>query len=166
MIPSGADVPLDARSADGFIDVTVRPVAPGDADCWSELRTAFWPGTSDAHRSEIREYFDESPGHWVCFVAVGPDGSIVGIVEVGLRDYAERCRTSPVGYLEGIYVDPEARAAGVGRMMVAVGEQWARSHGCSEMASDRDLTNDVGGSFHEALGFVEAHRQVCYRKDL
>jgi aminoglycoside 6'-N-acetyltransferase I len=144
----------------------VRHVVAADAARWSELRTAFWPDTSDAHRAEIAEYFSTPPAHWVCLVAVTSDGHVVGIAEVGLRDYAERCKTSPVGYLEGIYVDPEARTAGVGRLLVTFGEAWARGQGCVEMASDRSIENDLSGAFHEALGFEEAHRLVCYRKDL
>jgi len=147
-------------------DLTVREVEASDSDRWSELRTAFWPDTPDAHRAEIADYFSSPPGHWVCLVAVEAGDHIVGIAEVGLRDYAERCKTSPVGYLEGIYVDPDARTSGVGRMLVSFGEAWARGRGCVEMASDRTIDNEGSGRFHEALGFEEAHRLVCYRKEI
>jgi aminoglycoside 6'-N-acetyltransferase I len=160
------DEGIAGEGIDQSVDLTVREAVAPDAERWSELRTAFWPDTSDAHRAEIEEYFSAPPDHWVCLVAVASGGHVVGIAEVGLRDYAERCKTSPVGYLEGIYVDPVARTAGVGRLLVSFGEAWARGRGCAEMASDRSIENEVSGSFHEALGFEEAHRLVCYRKDL
>jgi aminoglycoside 6'-N-acetyltransferase I len=91
---------------------------------------------------------------------------IVGFAEVGLRAYAEDCVTSPVGYLEGIYVVDAERGRGVGRALVAAGEQWARAQGCTEMASDRELANEASGLFHQALGYEEVERIVCFKKSL
>ena len=76
------------------------------------------------------------------------------------------CRTSPVGYLEGIYVDETHRRKGAARALVLAGEAWARRLGCTEFASDRALDNDESGAFHRAAGFDEVERIVCYRKDL
>lgn len=147
-------------------DVLVRPARPEDAVEWSRLRTALWPESPLDHPPEIAAYFADPPQRAVCLVAAGPDGHLVGFAEMGLRDCAEECRTSPVGYVEGIYVDPELRTTGVGRALVAAGEAWARERGCSEMASDRALDNEASGAFHEAIGFTEAGRIVCYRKEL
>ncbi len=71
-----------------------------------------------------------------------------------------------MGYIEGIFVHPEYRQDAVGRALVAAAEVWAIEQGCTEMASDRQLGNQSSGSFHEALGFEEAERLVCYRKSL
>jgi aminoglycoside 6'-N-acetyltransferase I len=144
----------------------VRAARPEDALEWSRLRTALWPDSPLDHPPEIAAYFADPPEHAVCLVAADADGHLMGFAEFGLRDYAEECRTSPVGYLEGIYVEPDARAGGVGRALVAAGEDWARQRGCREMASDRALDNDASGAFHEAIGFAEAGRIVCYRKEL
>ncbi len=130
------------------------------------MRTALWPESPEDHPEEIAEYFAAPPTRSVCLVATDRHGAVVGFAEVGLRDYAEDCYTSPVGYLEGIYVEPEARISGVGRALVAAGEEWARALGCTEMASDRALDNESSGSFHEAIGFSETVRLVAYRKDL
>jgi GNAT superfamily N-acetyltransferase len=35
-----------------------------------------------------------------------------------------------VGVIEGIYVDPDARACGIGELMMSVALDWFRSHGC------------------------------------
>jgi aminoglycoside 6'-N-acetyltransferase I len=74
--------------------------------------------------------------------------------------------SSPVGYLEGIFVVPEHRRSGVGEALVRAAEAWARERGCTEMASDRQLDNEPSGVFHEAVGYEEAERIVCYRKSL
>ena len=43
------------------------------------------------------------------FVVERADGSVAGFVEVGARPYADGCDTSPVGYVEAWYVDPDVR---------------------------------------------------------
>ncbi len=45
-------------------------------------------------------------------------------------------------------------------------EGWARKKGCSEMASDHEVGNEASGAFHEALGYQEVERIVCFRKGL
>lgn len=94
------------------------------------------------------------------------NGQLVGFVEVSLRDYAEGCESSPVGYLEGWYVVPEHRKTGIGRRLVQAAEDWARAKGCSEMASDSELSNTQGQQAHARLGYQEVERMVCFRKSL
>lgn len=144
----------------------VRDAEARDADGWARLRERLWPGSAGEHTREIATYVRGEPVRWVCLVAEDDAGDLVGFVEVGLRDYAEGCRTSPVGYLEGIYVRPGSRSSGVGRMLVEAAEEWARRQGCIEMASDRELDNEASGRFHRALGYEEVERIVCFRKDL
>ena len=146
--------------------ISVRPAEGRDAAAWIRLRTALWPESPDDHPPEVASYFRAPPEESVCLVAEDGSGRIVGFAELGLRAYAEECSTSPVGYLEGIFVESSARKTGVGRALVAAGEAWAGDRGCTEMASDRALDNAESGVFHEAVGFSEVHRIVCYRKEL
>ena len=76
------------------------------------------------------------------------------------------CETSPVGFLEGIYVDPAQRRQGMARALNAAAEQWARACGCSEFASDALLDNIDSHRMHAALGFAETERVVMFRKVL
>jgi aminoglycoside 6'-N-acetyltransferase I len=94
------------------------------------------------------------------------EGELVGLVEVSLRPYAEGCETSPVGYLEGLYVIPAFRKRGIARLLVQEAEAWARAQGCREMASDAELTNLLGQEVHRRLGYEETERLVCFRKTL
>ena len=77
------------------------------------------------------------------------------------RDYVNSCATSPVGFLEGLYVDPEFRHRGIARKLCRAVEDWAASLGCSEFASDVHLHNEKSQKAHEAL---ETERVVYYRK--
>lgn len=144
----------------------VRHVEARDAEAWISLRDALWPGSRADHEAEVPSWLAEPPEREACFVATLRDGRIVGFVEARLREYAEDCLTTPVGYLEGIYVVPEVRVMGVGRALVDAAEAWARGRGCTEMASDRELANEASGAFHEAVGYQETVRIVCYRKSL
>ena len=71
-----------------------------------------------------------------------------------------------MGYLEGVFVLPEHRGGGIGAALVDAAEGWARERGCTEMASDRELDNEASGTFHQALGYEEVERIVCFRKSL
>jgi len=144
----------------------VRPVAAQDADAWLALRDEFWPDSFEDHAVEIEVFIGDPPSDEACFVAELDGHGIVGFTEVGLRRYAEGSTTSPVGYLEGIFVAAEHRRAGIARLLAAAGEYWAVSRGCTEMASDRDLANEASGAFHDAVGYREAARSVCYIKPI
>ena len=89
------------------------------------------------------------------FVAERPDGSIAGFVEAGSRPYADGCDRSPVGYIEAWFVDPDERCAGYGRALLAAAEEWARTRGYREMASDAQLSNDVSHAAHRRAGYGE-----------
>jgi aminoglycoside 6'-N-acetyltransferase I len=95
---------------------------------------------------------------------VRESGGLCGFAEVSTRPYADGCRTSPVAFLEGWYVDPDFRGQGVGRALVGAVEAWARERGLQELASDALLDNEVSQKAHERLGFVEVERAVRYRK--
>ena len=130
------------------------------------MRVALWPHLSDAENERESAAIMEQPEQFVVFVAISPAGAIEGFVEVRLREYADGCDSSPVGYLEGWFVVPQRRRAGVGRQLVAAAEDWARSHGCTEMGSDSILDNVDGQRAHARLGYEEIERQVCFRKSL
>jgi aminoglycoside 6'-N-acetyltransferase I len=79
---------------------------------------------------------------------------------------AEGCNTSPIGYLEGWYVEPEQRGKGIGRALVRKAEAWAAASGCKEMASDAEFANKLGRAAHEKLGYEEVEVLAHYRKPL
>ena len=86
-----------------------------------------------------------------------------------VRPAARLCEgayTSPVGYLEGIYVEPAFRRCGVAAELVRACEAWARARGCSEFASDTEAENVRSIHFHLSVGFQEANRVVCFLKRL
>ena len=95
------------------------------------------------------------------------DGESAGFAQCQLRhDYVEGTETSPVGYLEGIFIKECFRHNGYARQLVSACEDWARMQGCQEFASDCEISNDVSLRFHMSMGFSEANRIICFTKKL
>ena len=130
---------------------------------WQALRSDLWPDLNAANARECAAILGDEG--YAVFVAESGN-ELTGFVEARLRPYADGCDTSPVGFIEGWYVVPESRRTGIGKMLVAAAETWARSKGCTEMASDAILENAEGRRAHERLGYAEVERKVAFRKDL
>jgi aminoglycoside 6'-N-acetyltransferase I len=91
---------------------------------------------------------------------------LVGFLEAAQRKYADGCDTSPVGYIEGWYVEPDVRRSGVGKALVQAAEDWARQLGLREMASDCLIDNQISYNAHHSLGYEEVERLVHFKKKL
>jgi aminoglycoside 6'-N-acetyltransferase I len=89
-----------------------------------------------------------------------------GFLEAGTRKYAEGGESSPVGYIEGWYVDADLRSQGVGKALMQAAEDWARSQGLTEMGSDTWLDNEASIRAHIRLGYKETERLVHFVKRL
>lgn len=95
------------------------------------------------------------------------DIEAIGFAQCQLRyDYVEGTSSSPVGYLEGLYVKESFRKQGVAKQLVKACEDWAKEKGCSEFASDCELENEESLAMHLKLGFSEANRVICFKKVL
>ncbi|MEX3747146.1 aminoglycoside 6'-N-acetyltransferase [Lysinibacillus xylanilyticus] len=95
------------------------------------------------------------------------DDEAVGFAQCQLRtDYVEGTHSSPVGYLEGLFVNEPNRQKGIAKLLVESCEQWAKRKGCIEFASDCELQNLESLAVHLKLGFSEANRIICFTKEL
>jgi aminoglycoside 6'-N-acetyltransferase I len=131
---------------------------------WLRMRRALWPDCPDSiHRHEMTLLRRETGA---VFAVRRVDGGLGGFAEVSVRRYAEGCHGGRVGYLEGWYVEPELRGAGVGRALLAAAEGWARDQGCLEMASDTELDNAEAQKAHRRAGYQEVGTLVHFRKPL
>jgi 8-oxo-dGTP diphosphatase len=154
------------RSSEAPARFEVRPASQDVLASWVGLRALLWPEEPiDLQEREARAWLHDPESH-MCFVASLPEGTPIGFLEVGLRAWAEGCRTTPVGYIEGWYVEPGWRCQGVGAALVQASEAWARQRGCCEMASDAEVDNDVSWLVHRRLGYQEVERSVSFYKRL
>lgn len=131
----------------------------------TELAHLLWPDENiSLLKKEMTHFHRDSTSE--LFICEDND-EMLGFAHVQLRyDYVEGTHTSPVGYLEGIYVRSTFRKQGIGKQLVEVCEDWSRFMNASEFASDVELTNKKSAAFHESLGFKEMTRIICYTKSL
>lgn len=164
---AGADTEA-AHGPQPTLRVQMRSANPADAETWLRMRHALWPESSEAeHRAEIEGYFaGRATEPQEVLLAEDDAGRPLGFAELSLRPCAEGCLTSPVAYLEGWYVTPDARRRGVGRRLVAAAEDWGRHQGCRELASDTAAGNTVSAAAHRAAGLEDAGLVRCFRKSL
>ena len=143
----------------------IRKATNGDSRVLAEMAVHMWDSHTVAElETEFSETLnDEQSVFFIKYVNEIP----VGFAQCGLRtDYVEGTESSPVGYLEGIFVKDEYRKNGYAKELLFACEKWAKEIGCSEFASDCEIDNMDSFKFHMAMGFDEANRIICFKKRL
>jgi len=146
------------------MDITVRKITWEDKAEWLRMRKGIWPEAPD-------EYLDYdmqdvlSSNQSIVFFAMD-EGAPIGMIEVRLRESAECCFSTPVGYIEAWFVDEKLRGKGVAGILTNAAENWARAQGCKEMASDTWLENETSIRAHAKMGYAEVERLVHFVKQL
>lgn len=146
--------------------MTITECRSNDLEDWVALRVALWP---EYVADELREGAAAMIGAAGVLVLIArtPEGEAAGFAEASLRrDYVNGCETSPVAFLEGIYVAPAYRKHEIARRLCDAVADWGRALGCTEFASDALLDNQASHAFHAAIGFEETERVVYFRKAL
>lgn len=144
--------------------IIIRRMTQKDSLEWFKMRKGIWPEAPDEYLNfDMDEIFASDKD--VAFAAF-VDENPVGMIEARIRDYGEGCETSPVGYIEGWFVYPDMRGKGVSDALTQAAENWAREKGCTEMASDTWLDNEVSIRAHLKLGYFEVERLVHFVKPL
>ena len=149
------------------LEPRVEPCMLQTLEEWVALRHALWPEEPEQDLRPEAQALLWDQQDFIALLVRLPDGTAAGLAEAALRhDYVNGCATSPVAFLEGIYVQPEHRGKGLARLLCRAVERWARSLGCREFASDVLLDNTASQSMHKALGFEETERVVYFRKQI
>lgn len=143
----------------------IRKANMQDLPVLADLACRLWPGhgAGEMEAAYAQMISDPEAAFFLAFAEEKP----VGFAQCQLRsDYVEGTDSSPVGYLEGIYVAEEYRKRGIAGMLLAACESWAKAVGCTEFASDCELDNAKSLQFHLNVGFREANRIICFVKKL
>jgi aminoglycoside 6'-N-acetyltransferase I len=137
--------------------VIFRPLQDRDRAAWIGLRQALWMGSDATTQaaadgtllSEPRRFGALRYGVLLAVEA----GRTVGFVEVSLRDDIEGLGGAPVGYIEGVYIEPKHQRRGLGRGLLDEAARWTRAQGATQLASDVLPDNPASLAFHEHSGF-------------
>lgn len=143
----------------------IRKAEIKDLQTLAQMANLMWTGTSiDELSQEFSGLISKEDALLLLKIA---DGLAVGFAQCQLRyDYVEGTCSSPVGYLEGIFVKDAYRNRGYAKELLAECEQWAMEKNCTEFASDCELDNTASFAFHKAMNFKEANRIICFTKNL
>ena len=145
----------------------IRSVTEADADVWERLREELWPSEAGEHARAIARYFNgERREPAEALLVFNHVGDPVGFAELSIRNIVDGCETGNVAYLEGWFVEEQERGKGFGAALMRASEDWGRSQGCTEFASDTELSNELSIAMHERLGFEETGRVAQFRKDI
>ena len=124
-----------------------------------------------SEKHEYDELFDSNKedllNSKMAFFLAFDDKKAIGFSHVYIRhEYVNGTESSPVGYLEGIYVTPDYRRQGIAQSLLKMCEEWSKERGCPEFASDCLLENKYSLAFHLKMGFKETERIILFAKKL
>jgi len=142
----------------------IRTAEKKDAALIAEMAALMWEHPAEELAHEFSDILSKDSAR----VFLMYEGDIpAGFAQCQLRcDYVEGTQTSPVGYLEGIFVKEAFRHKGYAGELLRACEEWAKGRGCTEFASDCEIDNTDSLQFHRAMGFAEANRIICFTKRL
>ena len=132
---------------------------------WTNMALLLFPETSFEEELELHK------GILAAENEVGllyeKDGQYIGFMHLCIRtDYVNGTDTSPVVFVEAIFIMPEHRRQGIGRQFIEYAEDYARQRGISQIASDCYIDNYSSEQFHKSCGFIEKERVICFAKNI
>ena len=143
----------------------VRKAGKQDLEILANLAILMWD--SNSVNELIVEFSEIISKGKVQFFLKYKDDIPIGFAQCQLRyDYVEGTKTTPVGYLEGIFIKDGYRNKGYAKELLLECEAWAKYNGCQEFASDCEIDNINSLHFHKAMNFTEANRIICFIKAL
>lgn len=140
----------------------IRPMVPADAGQVAELVTQLGYPSSPSQLARRFAVVAERPDHAV-FVAVAPDGAVLGVIHARVADLLE---LDPSVAIESLVVDEGARGRGIGGSLVAEAEQWASARGIGAVWVRSNVTRVAAHRFYERRGYTRATTSFAFTKPL
>lgn len=139
-----------------------------DFKTWARFRAELYHDLdSEFNHEEIRRIVaDPALATFLVFEKKYESGQVIGMIELSLRNIVDGCLSSPVAYLEGLYLTEKFQGKGLGKEMLDFVKKWAREKGCSELAVDTEIENGRAQKFYLKNGFQETYRIVQFRMGL
>ena len=115
-----------------------------------------WQATTLEDAEAARRFWHARSPRSEGIVALAPDGTVVGMIELWLKRPRDRrgARIPRIHVDLGLAVAPDWRGRGVGSALMRAAEAWAREQGAERMTLDLDAANDGALRLYERLGYT------------
>lgn len=132
-------------------DILVRPAAEGDHIALAALMTALdYPSSPEQMKARMRRIGAQV--NIASFVAERR-GEIVGMVGVQVSPSFEH--DEPAGTITALVTAESARRRGVGRLLAARAEAWARQRGASNIKANSHRRRRDAHAFYRGIGYEQ-----------
>lgn len=139
--------------------IQVRDAERSDAEAVARLCTQLgYPSTAAAMPARLTRL---NAGGGARALVATQAGDVIGLATVHLRHALNHA--APLAQLSLLVVDERVRSQGVGRVLVAAAEAWARERGCHRMIVTTALNRSDAHAFYERIGYAHTGRR--YGKD-
>jgi len=139
--------------------MNLTPIKRNQFSLWRKFRNSVYSTVTDEfHEIEMENIFGSE--EWFCYFLTNENNNIIGFVELSARNVVDGCLSSPVAYIEGLYIEAEYRGKGAGKKAIEAIHKWCKINGFTELAADAELSNLNAQIFFNAVGFKETYRVV------
>jgi GNAT superfamily N-acetyltransferase len=98
----------------------------------------------------------------VVYVACLSD-AVVGWIDVSIGHHLQ---TEPFGEIGGLVVSSDSRNAGIGRRLLAQGEQWVAQQGITRMVVRSRIAREAAHRFYLREGYSRTKTSAVFSKEL
>jgi GNAT superfamily N-acetyltransferase len=139
----------------------VRGARPNDAAALASLAGELGYPATDAQMGARFAAVSSNPDHAILVAEHG--GMVVGWIHATLTQSLETDRCAEI---RGLVVGRNHRGSGIGTMLVAAAEGWARERGCPRIRVRTNVTREDAGAFYTKLGFQSTKTQTVFDRAL
>jgi len=138
------------------------PIQKNEFPIWREMRECVYESLSNGfHDKEMSQIIKSED--WHCLFIKDNGNKILGFVELSSRNIVDGCLSSPVAYIEGLFIKKENRGNGLGTKTIEAIKIWCKERGFTELGADTELANKRAQKFFNSVGFHETFRIVEFR---
>ena len=155
----------------GHMKITVRALDAADWPAWRELRLRALEDSPDAFSRTLEEERAMTDDEWADIISrtTGhPRGNLwfaqAGAENVGMM-FGRITPDHDLLEIGAMWVAPDSRRAGAGRLLLETACDWARSHGVPLADLWVTEANTAAVAFYAAMGFTQTTETKTLRED-